>query len=224
MAVALDATGTAADGLSTSSSYTGITVGTGANRGLLVILNTQSGTTPTGVTATWDSGGTNQAMTQVATQASTLDSGFIKIFGLVAPTSGNKTCLVSWTGSANFVVSAISFTGVNQISVGSAFPNTHNASGTTTTSSSNTVNSATGDFCIEVIGVPAFPVTAGGTQWFTDSNTPTYNIFGQYVSASAGSTALTNTFASNSWYSVALDISQVTTIPIGILGMTSSEW
>src|SRR5260221_7801876 len=114
MAVALDVktgpvntTAFSGTGVTSISAVPGVTVGSGANRALVVLLRfgSNSNVIPSGLTVTWDSGGTNQALTQIPnTSAGQNDNGGTNqtscvAFGLVAPTPGNKTLLVSWTGS-----------------------------------------------------------------------------------------------------------------------------
>src|SRR5690349_11814286 len=101
MAVAIDATGTdALSGTSvTSFDYTGLTVGAGLSNGALIAFISASGTTsngaaPSSMSVHWDSAGTNQALTQIGTSqvvgggTGTMVSS---LWGLVAPTAGNKT-------------------------------------------------------------------------------------------------------------------------------------
>jgi|SRR5882724_215259 len=127
MAVTVDVTGTVLVGASsvTSINYTGITVGAGSNRALIVTLGLGNTALTSGWTATWDSGGTNQAMTLLKSQTHTSgannDAGVI--FGLRNPTSGLKTLALSWTTAQFPTVEAISFNGVDQTSDAAAFPN-----------------------------------------------------------------------------------------------------
>src|SRR5882757_895390 len=110
MGVAIDVVG-AADGTSnstliTSFNSTAITVGTGSNRALVcvVTVNVFSATQPTGLTAVWDSGSTNQSMSLIASgtdQNTNGNNNKVYIFGLRNPTSGNKTLAFSWTNSAS---------------------------------------------------------------------------------------------------------------------------
>lgn len=76
----------------TSENYTGITVTSAANA-LVATLVTAS--TVTSATATWDSGGTNQAMDLVGSNGSK-----VFIFALMNPTAGNKTLAMTWSGSS----------------------------------------------------------------------------------------------------------------------------
>jgi hypothetical protein len=107
----------------TSATYTGITVGSGIHRALVVSLNFgyNTGTPPSAVSVTWDSGGTNQAMTQIVS-GNNGSNGEAQLWGLVAPTSGNKTLAVSWTGNAEVFIVAESYTQVDQTGGATTFP------------------------------------------------------------------------------------------------------
>src|ERR1700674_83973 len=90
--VARDACASAAQNNVSGTSFTStqFTVGSASNRALVVTVAFAGATSAQ--TATWDSGGTNQAMSVHST-----NGGLTVIFTLVAPTSGNKTLSVSWT-------------------------------------------------------------------------------------------------------------------------------
>src|ERR1700746_2328614 len=119
MAVAVDATGTGKTGVaatSLSEAVSSITVGSGSNR--VLILHIQFGGDPGAITAvTWDTGGTNQAMTQVGIIHESDSLAFAAIYGLIAPTSGAKLLKVTWTNSVSWTYCMQSFTGADQGSV-----------------------------------------------------------------------------------------------------------
>jgi hypothetical protein len=172
VAVTVDAVGTekfTASG--TSASYTGITVGSGSNRALIALINfghTSGPNDPSSITATWDSGGTNQAMTQLAlfTPGSSGASG---IWGLVAPTSGNKTLAVSWTTANESYIAGISFTGVDQTGGTTSFPNAATGSAT-----SLTIPSAVGDIGVATSCSGIVLTTPTGTSIYNDSVNGTF--------------------------------------------------
>ena len=124
MSVAFDAKATS-DTLGTGTgitSFTKLTVGSGANRALVVILawDVDPGT----VTVKWDSAGTNQTVTQISKFAGS--AGYVGIYGLVAPTSGAKNLSCTWVNSVtDAYVSALSFTGANQTGGTTTFYNAH---------------------------------------------------------------------------------------------------
>ncbi len=111
MAVTFDAASNIGAGTAvTTLSLTTLTVGTGSNRALVALLSFSQGSIPTGLTVTWDSGGTNQAMTQIT--GATASQGTVPttvLFGLVNPVSGNKTLKASWTPTAACQLAAMSF-------------------------------------------------------------------------------------------------------------------
>lgn len=78
-------------------------------------------------------------------------TGFITLFGLRGPVSGNKVISASWLGGATTQVTfwAASWSGVNQASDAAAFPNFNTATGTGT-QSSITITSGSGDATMAV--------------------------------------------------------------------------
>lgn len=117
------------------------TVGSGSNR-FLVGYVVFRGITATGVSMTWN----GVSMTQIDTTTYNAAVYSLFTFGLVAPTTGNQTLSVSWTGGASDVaLGAVSLYNVNQGGVGSgSTQNTGNDTGTGT-SASSTVTSANGN-------------------------------------------------------------------------------
>jgi hypothetical protein len=155
MSVSLDTnTGYTSQPGGTTMTLSGLTVGTGSNRALAVLLScgSQGTALPAGLTLTWDSGGTNQALTQVP-NTFVADGGLTAVaavYGLLAPTPGNKNLVISWTGANEMHALAASFAGVDQTSIAVAFPNgaVHSVSGAGASPCTVTINSATGDMTI----------------------------------------------------------------------------
>lgn len=123
MAVAVDATSTAFV-TTTNTSYTGtanITIGASLSNGALTLLVVW----PSLVTATavhWDSAGTNQLMTSIGAATNTTGAVRAELFGLIAPTSGNKNVNITWTGGSDEIqIYAVSWTGVNQTGGATSF-------------------------------------------------------------------------------------------------------
>jgi hypothetical protein len=105
-----------------SFNYSGVTVGAGGtNTALFAWLLHGAGGNPTSITATWDSGGTNQAMTAIG--GATATGIRHRMYGLLNPTPGNKTLNVAWTTNDQIAVVAVSLRGVLQTSVAAAFIN-----------------------------------------------------------------------------------------------------
>lgn len=125
--VAIDAVGTQNTGVATNVGFTGLTVGSGSNRALMLAVGWISD--PGAITAkNWDSLGTPQALTElVSIQASGAATWVAKVYGLRAPTSGNKTLQLTWTNSIEYALNAMSFINVEQSSDGAAFPTTKTA-------------------------------------------------------------------------------------------------
>lgn len=174
MAVALDAqssASTTANG-ATSHNHTNLTVGSGSNRALLVLV-AWSTTTPTGITVTWDNGGTNQSCTLITNASASSSTGgnrSCQIYGLVAPTTGNKTLRVAWTGAADVYVAAVALTGVDQTGGATSFPNGTSSNTASSTTSSVTVTSATNDYVAAVHVTPTAGVSSvNNTQVFINN-------------------------------------------------------
>ena len=107
----------------TTVNYTGITVGS-VTHGALVLAVEFNLKLVSAITAVWDAGGTNQSMTEIGHQASSATPyGLVYLFGLVAPTAGNKTLTMSWTTNSEFGMNAISFGNVDQTGGGTSFAN-----------------------------------------------------------------------------------------------------
>lgn len=148
-------TGAVVSGASVSSlTVNTMTVGSGPNRALIVVLTAIQGTL-SGVTMTWDSGGTNQAMTQIQSRNDGVNVIFQ--FGLLNPAAGNLTLLISWTGATQLIATAADFTGVEQSNITNAFINKGaNFFGSTGSTVTTNVTSAVGDIpiaCFEATGV-----------------------------------------------------------------------
>lgn len=111
----------------TSTNYTGITIASGSNSALVFTMGFEQNVS--GVSATWDSGGTNQVMTVVNSQQENTWPRWVYIFGLLAPTTGNKTLAISWTTSSVGRMNGVAFDGVLQTSTAAAFTNAANGNG-----------------------------------------------------------------------------------------------
>lgn len=179
MAVAFDAKATAELAQTTGASpadLTTLTVGAGSNRALLAcILATDPAIAISSVV--WDPGGAAQALTLV-TGAVNTTSRYVGWYGLVNPTSGNKTLRVTFTGGAsNFVVDALSFTGVDQSGGATSFPNGAASFATGAANSTIDITSATGDMVVAAHqnGTQAF-TTLTGTSIFTNNTLNQINV------------------------------------------------
>jgi hypothetical protein len=131
--VVFDAFATAAVNVTgTSITSNNQTVGAGTKRALVVGLAIQTQSTAASVTCNWDTSGTNQAMTQIISANLSGVTGTMQLWGLVNPTSGNKTLTCQWTGSQQANMASASFTGVNSAGGATSFPNSASANGNST--------------------------------------------------------------------------------------------
>lgn len=197
MAVAFDAKGSAdATFTGTTVSFTNLTVGSGSNRGLIAVLIFFADPGAFSSVA-WDSSGTNQAMTQIgSTQHNSTNNAYVALFGLVAPTSGNKTLKATWTNIVSGYIDAIAFTGVDQTGGATTFYNNNAATGSSA-APAVTITSASGDAAVDVTcGVVGNLSAPTQTQVFIDNSTQpggsSYNLGSASVSFGwtiSGSTA-----------------------------------
>jgi hypothetical protein len=167
----------------TSATYTGITIAAGSNRALVVTISWDGpATTPTAMSMTWDSGGTNQAMTRIVTSDPGGHTGTqSELWGLVNPVVGNKTLAMSWTSAAHGFISSIAFNGVDQTGGATSFPN----STSSTSAMTLTVTSATSDFVVCCCGTGA-GMSPTGTIIFTDGvSGSTINAYANYDNGAA---------------------------------------
>src|SRR6266436_718529 len=192
-----DITGAAAVSFSDS---TNLTVGTGSNRALLALLAWSSTAAPTGISITWD----GVALSAVSSANSVHGTaGNTQIYGLVNPNSGTKTLAGSWTGSRDFYVAAIAYTGVEQSSAANAFTSGSFANGGST-SASITINPAFGDTAlgnanVAIMGAAAnFSSVTEGIQVFLD-NTQTAKGCGARIAGSNSIIHLTASLTSGNW-------------------------
>ncbi len=190
----------------TGVSSTNLTVGSGANRALVVQIafGVQAVTT---VAVVWDSGGTNQALTLIGTLNSTTTTGRVDLYGLVAPTSGAKTLKLTWNAvTSDVTMNAVSWTGVNQTGGVTSFPHFTSARGQSTAISlaiTSAVGNATMD-ATETSGTPSAPTQ---TQTYLDTSRPTISGCGSRGTGAATVThAWTTSGSSDFWVQVGTDI------------------
>lgn len=172
MAVTFDANATAQTVLNAVTSITSsnLTVGAGSNRAVIAAVGLGwAVTAPTGVTANWDQLGTPVSMPSIVSADSTQPTRS-SLFGLVNPVSGAKQLKVAWTNSADCVINATSFAGVDQTGGATSFPHSTSAAATSANPALS-VTSATGNFTISTSSQDAQAYTAtGNTQTFLDNS------------------------------------------------------
>lgn len=207
MAVTFDANATADQTLNavTSITTTNLTVGSGSNRGLVLqaCWGAVSGLPVTSRVATWDFGGSAQAMSEIVNQVSgvVLESA---LYGLVNPVAGAKTLKLAWTGTADVDINPVSWTSVDQTGGATSFPNgtsnVNSASPSTITITSATNNATMS--CVSVAGNPAGP---SQTQTFLDTAPANLSAGGQRAAGAATVTHQWST-AGGSYVMVGCDI------------------
>ncbi len=209
MAVAFDAVGTGFDsiaGAASPQSFTTLTVGSGTNRALVAQLAWLAAA-PAGLTVKWDSAGTPQSCTLIKSQAG-VNGQTVQLWGLVAPTSGNKTLQVAWSsGTVELMIQGTSWTGVDQTGGVTTFPNSTSATGNNATATVN-VTSASGNATMACC-------VAGSLQAISSvNNTQSYLLHGHgnlesggNRAAGAASVTMSGTYAgTDQWAIVATDI------------------
>jgi hypothetical protein len=187
---------TNADGVTTIT-HSNLTVGAGATAisGYLTFSNV----VPSGLSVVWDSGASNQTLSAVPTASiangTAISCALYAFVGSV--TAGNKSLVVSWSGSRNIRFAAASWKGNTTASVAAAFPH-----GTTSTSASPTavtITSATNHQVTAAFGTP-------GSITSVDNNA----IYFDQLGAIAGAANYANGAAS-----VSLSASPSNTTPVG---------
>lgn len=175
-AVAFDAkTATVVSATATSISTTYV-MGSVSNGALVVPIMWGGSAQPASITATYN----GVAMTQITGTNTGTNGGCTcsgAIYGLLAPASGSHTLTISWTGSTEAHITAVSFSGVDQTSIAVAFPHgtffvANTATASPIPSTATPVTSATGNM---VVGAGSEQVSAwgaiSGTTIASDSST-----------------------------------------------------
>ena len=211
MALAIDATATASTHTAGATSLTNtlLTVGAGATSLLAAISFQEFNFIPGSVSLRWDSAGTNQLMTQIVEiQSSVNNNNWTQLWGLVNPTTGNKTLNATWTNSVPTVLDAISFSGGVTTSVATAFVRSGTNNGTSGAPTLS-LTGASGNISVCVTGTPVANVTAltatSSSLWFTDSTEP--NLFVRGATApSATTVSWSATPTSTEWGIAGVDV------------------
>ena len=140
--------------------WTNLTVGSGVGRILLVTIVYSAAARGGSMTVKWDFTGTPQSCTLIGEFDDFANSGYtLSLWGLVAPTSGNKTLRITGLSGLNIpnavYVDAISFTG-GQTSFAAAFKNNVGNRG-----NSITVTSAENDMVVGLFAGATISSTNG---------------------------------------------------------------
>ena len=206
MAAAFNSAGTVTRVVgATSINYTGITVGSGSNRALVLFMTFGANVSGDTFTATWDSGGTNQTMTLIGKGQENTWSRWSYAWGLIAPTSGNLTLAVSWTTSSDARACAADVTEADQTGGVTTFRNFTTANGNTATPTVS-ITSASGNIpmacCVNSDGA----VTARSNTTIGEGTSGDPPLWSQYDAAASGTTVFTWSMTSNTWGAIGFDI------------------
>lgn len=205
MSVAIDATGahTNFSGIITSQTYSNLTVGAGATSIVMsaIFFDADPGT----ASAVWDSGGSNQAMTLISSQAAEPGTpiGTVQLWGLASPTltPGNKNLVLNWTNATRVDMLAASYLG-SATSFAAAFAAATPATGNST-APSITLPSGAGHQVFGAVSDNAGNGISGCTVYNWDSFTSE----GVSQASGAASVTLSATLATSAlWAWCAVDI------------------
>lgn len=208
MAATFDANATAdttANG-ATSVTSTALTVGSSANRALLIQF-AFSLTTISALVVTWDFGASAQpcAVVTGATGNNPTTTGRAELWALVNPVSGAKTLKAAWTGASDVTMNGVSWSSVDQTGGATSFPHGTSANGNSGTASL-AVTSATNNATVATVEGQGNLSAPTQTQTFLD-NTPASISGGG--SRAAGAATVTHQFtvtAAGAWVVVGCDI------------------
>lgn len=157
-----------------TSSDTNLTVGSGANRALIVQIAWGAATPPNITGVHWDSAGSNQALTLITGTDATSGQMRVALYGYASAgsplTSGNKTLKVDWASNVtDGYVSAVAYTGVDQTGGATSFA--HGATGSGTNNAvTKAITSATGNAVVGVLDTNLANITAtSGTNVYIDN-------------------------------------------------------
>lgn len=152
-----------------------MTVGSGTNRALVALIVWGKGSgggseIPTGISLTW----AGQALSPIPNAVlDDTNTASVAVYGLLNPASGTQTFAGSWTGSFDYTVSLVSFTGASQTSFATTFINGTTSSAGTNGNAQSIVASAASDYTVAVFGnASTFGSITNGTQVYLD-NSPT---------------------------------------------------
>jgi hypothetical protein len=213
MAVAFDAKSTEFFvGFDTEVLDSSLTVGAGSNRALVVAV-LFSAADPGTTSVIWDVFGTAQNMTLLDQFDSSSFTGTfgsapisLRLYGLVAPTSGNNILAIDTVNNCQIDGIAVSFTGVLQTGGTDTFANAGHATGTSA-SASVTIASATGDMLVGQYIINAFSNISAynGTELYSSFFNVSAN--GANRAPGAASVAMTATLGSSTlWGAQAVNI------------------
>lgn len=145
-----------------TSSYSGLTIGSGSNRALVAVLLFGGGNAgaASSISVTWN----GVSLSQIIGPVSNGTVGDIYIYGMVNPASGNHNLVVTWAGSSvGLWTSLISFTGANQTGGTTTFANAVSNTGSGSVPTINATNGANQVAVAGFMSAANFTTTGAGT-------------------------------------------------------------
>src|SRR5882672_5160827 len=187
-----------------------ITVGSGTNRALIALI-TLAKTSPvsTVTSANWDSAGTNQSMSFIGAQNVTSGANQfrVELWGLVAPTSGQKTLHVVISGlTQDIYIDEVSFTGVDQTGGTTSFANFIGNSATTSSTETITITSAVGNQNVVNWVGDATMNAPSDNQIYLDTSGADTSAAGAYKTGAATSVTMTDSATNTQWAGAGVNV------------------
>jgi len=233
MAVALDAASSNDTRVlaGTALTHTLLTVGVGVNRAVVFTLffGNWVGASPTGVSVTWDSGGTPQVCNLIKSVNSTSGKGIAQVWGLVAPNSGTLTLSVAWTNASDAQVAGVAYSGADQTS---PFDQSTTSTGNSS-QSSVTVTTSINDAVVAAHIIVSTIQSVSSTNFTTVYNDSSNANFSTTINHEEGNSpvTMTATFTGADFWATAAtnvkipgEVLTVPTVPFGIIGSFDTEW
>lgn len=215
MAVAVVDTGTAAyHTTAVTQNYT-FTVSSGAT---LAVFFIGQDTSVSITSVTWDSGGTNQACTQIGTVANGSFDCSVFIYAVVNPTVGSsKTLQVVNSSTTAESAQLQSYSGTKTSSATAACTNVLTASGTSGGTASNVgtaaQSGANGDMYVSCYATTGGINSVSDTQVFLESNSGDDHGGNRFASTGTSHSLTANITSTSDWAAISCDIVASTASP-----------
>lgn len=195
MAVTVSIVGTTEDSGTPAQTYTYTSIPVASGDTLLAVFIVVSRYVFGNMSAVWDSGGSNQTMTNIGRNHST--NVGVYLFAILNPTAGSKNLAFDWTPSGTNAVpsiNAISFKGTTISSITAACVDDGGNNGTSTTPTTPTVTGSADGYYISGYAAEANFNSVSDNQLMLDNNV-THAAANYKVSAA--SVSMTATIASS---------------------------
>lgn len=216
MAATVNATATAAAVTTSATTLTNssLTVAAGATSLLAWLMFDEISIIPSSVVVRWDSAGTPQTMTLLVEAEDPANTNTrVQLYGLVAPTLGNRSLTATWTSAVPAILDAISFSGTATSSVANVFKNTASNTGTSGVPTLS-LTSAVGSLSIAGVGavntVTSFAAT-GSTTVFNTTDTNGFGFVGARAPGAA-TVAWTGAPTSIEWAAAGVDVTAASAV------------